>query len=204
MQLLTELESINTMLSMIGSSPVSSLSGATSADVAIAQSIHAEVARDVQAGGWHFNREYEVELEPDSDKHIYLAPNVLQVDVEPDHTYFSATANPIDTVQRGNRLYDRRNHTYEFDSAIKATIVYGLNWEELPQPARQYITIRAGRLLSDRMIGAGDVHRFNMMQEQQALISLRNFDAEAADNSVFDNLDVYRIVNRMGFPNSIL
>ena len=204
MQLLTELESINTMLSMIGSSPVSSLSGATSADVAISQAIHAEVSRDVQAGGWHFNREYEVELEPDSNKHIYLAPNVLQIDVEPDQTYFSSTANPVDVVQRGTRLYDRRNHTYEFDNKLKATVVYGLAWDELPQPARQYITIRAGRLLADRMIGAGDVHSFSMIQEQQALVALRNFDAEAADNSVFDHIDVFRIVNRMGFPNSIL
>ena len=83
MQLLTELESINAMLSMIGASPVSALSGATSADVAISQAIHSEVSRDVQAGGWHFNREYEVELAPNADKYIYLAPNVLQVDVEP-------------------------------------------------------------------------------------------------------------------------
>jgi len=201
MQLLTELESINAMLSMIGASPVSALSGATSADVAISQAIHSEVSRDVQAGGWHFNREYEVELAPNADKYIYLAPNVLQVDVEPGQ---ASNTNPVDVVQRGVRLYDRRNHTYEFDSTLKATVVYGLAWDELPQPARQYITMRSGRLLADRMIGAGDIHSFGMIQEQQALVALRNFDAESADNSVFDHIDVFRIVNRMGFPNSIL
>tara|TARA_R100000808_G_scaffold134_1_gene982 strand:+ start:5815 stop:6429 length:615 start_codon:yes stop_codon:yes gene_type:complete len=203
MQLLTELESINTMLSMIGASPVSSLSGASSADVAIAQSVHAEVNRDVQATGWHFNREYEVELEPGDDKQIYLQHNVLRVDVEPDQAVISGTSNPVDVLQRGSKLYDKKNHTYEFSTTLKATVVYGLNWDELPQPARQYITLRAGRVFADRMIGAGDTHSFNMIQEQQALITLRNFDAESADYSVFDSFDVYRIVNRMGYPNSL-
>jgi len=203
MQLLTELESINAMLSMIGASPVSALTGSTSADVAIAQSIHSEVSRDIQSSGWHFNREYEVVLEPNTDKHIFLAANVLQVDVEPNQSFVSGGSDPVDVLQRGNKLYDKRNHTYEFTDSVKATVVYGLEWEELPQPVRQYITLRAGRVFGDRMIGAGDMHSFNTIMEQQALMALRNFDAESADSSIFDSYDVFRIVNRMGPPNSI-
>ena len=53
------------------------------------------------------------------------------------------------------------------------------------------------------MVGAGDQHTFNKIQEGQALLAIRNWDAEMSDNSIFDNWDVYRIINRQGVPNSI-
>ena len=108
----------------------------------------------------------------------------------------------LDVVQRGNRLYDKKDHTYEFSDTVKATVVYGLEWDELPQPVRQYITARAGRVFCDRMVGSGDQHSFNQIAEGQALLAMRNWDAQMADPSIFDNWDVYRIVNRHGVPNS--
>mgnify|MGYP003117500608 FL=1 len=204
MQSTTKLESINTMLTMIGASPVSTLDGATSADTSIAVSIHDEVSREIQSSGWHYNREYEVELAPDTNKFIYLDANVLQIDVEPrDAADLSGTAGDyIDVVQRGNRLYDKKDHTYEFSDTLKATVVYGLDWDALPQPVKQYITARAGRVFCDRMVGSGDQHSFNQIAEGQALLAMRNWDAQMADSSIFDNWDVYRIINRHGVPNS--
>lgn len=201
----TELEAVNTILSMIGASPVSTLEGATSADTAIAKSVLSETSREVQSVGWHFNREYKVELSPDTEKFIRLPPNILRVDVEPLQAADSSNTagDYLDVVQRGDRLYDKKDHTYEFGDKVEATVVYGLLWEQLPQPARQYITMKAGRVFCDRMVGAGDQHTFNKIQEGQALLAIRNWDAEMSDNSIFDNWDVYRIINRQGVPNSI-
>lgn len=197
MQATSYLQAVNQMLSMIGSSPVSSLTGSTSADAAVAQDILSEVSREVQSAGWHFNTEYEVELTPDATtSYIELSPSILRVDVEPEH------AGELDCVQRGLKLYDRKGHTFNFSESVKATVVYALDWDSLPQPARHYIATRAGRVFCDRMIGEGDQHSFNMLQEVQALASLRNFEAQTGDHSIFDAYDTFRIVNRMGSPNN--
>lgn len=191
------LQAVNQMLSMIGSSPISSLTGSTSADAAVAQDILTEVSREIQAAGWHFNTEYEVELAPNAEtSYIELSPSVLRVDVEPVHS------GELDCVQRGLKLYDRKGHTFAFSEPVKATVVYALDWDSLPQPARHYIATRAGRVFCDRMIGEGDQHSFNMLQEVQALAALRNFEAETGDHSIFDAYDTFRIINRMGSPNN--
>ena len=204
MNALTELEAVNLMLSMIGEAPVNTVDGSKSADVAQARTILTEISREVQSGGWHFNTEYQVELTPDTvTSEIYLAPQVLRIDIEPADTRTGAAGKYVDAVQRGNRLYDRENKTYEFTQTVKATVVYGLDWDIVPQPAKQYIAVRAGRVFCDRMVGAADLHRVHQLQEVQALVSFRNWEAEMADHTIFDNFDVYRIINRQGQPNSV-
>ncbi len=202
MNLSTRQEAVNSMLAMIGASPVSSLSGSTSADVAMAVATLDEVSREVQSAGWHFNREYEVLFSPDAaTNYIDLPSNVLRIDVEPADARTTTGATYIDVVQRGTRLYDKKAHTYEFTRDVKATVIYGFEWDSLPQPLRTYITIKAGRTFSDRMVGSSEQHKFNTLAEGQALLMVRNWDAEMADHSVFDHWDVYRIINRQGSPN---
>lgn len=192
------------MLSMIGEAPVNTVDGSKSADVSQADTILTEISREIQSGGWHFNTEYQVELTPDSvTSEIYLAPQTLRIDIEVADSRVGTTGKYVDAVQRGNRLYDRENKTYVFTDMVKVTVVYGLDWEVVPQPAKQYIAVRAGRVFCDRMIGSSDLHRVHFLQETQALMNLRNWEAEMADHTIFDNFDVYRIINRQGQPNSL-
>jgi len=51
----TKLSAINSMLSCIGESPVSSLDGTVSADVAVASNILDEVCRDLMQREWRWN-----------------------------------------------------------------------------------------------------------------------------------------------------
>jgi len=204
MNALTRLEAVNLMLSMIGEAPVNTVDGSKSADVSQADTILTEISREIQSGGWHFNTEYQVELTPDTvTSEIYLAPQTLRIDLEVADSRAGTTGKYVDAVQRGNRLYDRENKTYVFTDTVKVTVVYGLDWEVVPQPAKQYIAVRAGRVFCDRMIGSSDLHRVHFLQETQALMNLRNWEAEMADHTIFDNFDVYRVINRQGQPNSL-
>ena len=56
----TELEAVNTMLSMIGEAPVNSLTGTLPLDATIAKNTLTEISREVQAAGWHYNTEFKV------------------------------------------------------------------------------------------------------------------------------------------------
>jgi hypothetical protein len=189
----TELEAINTMLSVIGEAPLSSLSeisGVT--DAVMARSVLNEVSREVQSMRWHFNFEKEFELLPEvSTGFIYVPTNALLADT-------SASTYDVDVVQRGNRLYDRENHTYVFDSSLKCDMVFLLEFEELPQTAKHYITIRAARIFADRTVGSELLYKLTANDEQAALVALKRAEGITGDYNILrGNYSVYRVLDRI-------
>jgi hypothetical protein len=173
----TRLEAVNTILSAAGEAPVSSLAG-TTADAANADNILQETLVAVQSEGWHFNTEKDVPLVPASDKTITLPANTLKVDIDR-YRY------PNEVAQRGLRLYDRTARSYTFTSPLSVEIVYALPWEELPEHARRYITLRAARIFHDRFIGSESAHTFTERDETQARLSLTSADLDASNTNLF-------------------
>jgi hypothetical protein len=187
----TKLQAVNTMLATIGSAPVNTLSGSNSADVTMAVQVLDEVSLNVQSKGWHFNTEYGVVLTADPiTSEIVVASNVMLVDPEPEDSI------GIDIVLRGTRLYDRKNRTYAFTKPVTAKVIWALEWEDLPQAAKNYLMIRASRIFQDRVVGSEKHHAFTERDELIALAGLRNYEGETADHSIFDNYSVYRVIDR--------
>lgn len=184
----TELEAINTMLSTIGESPVNMVEDTGNVDVVIARQILQSVSREVQARGWHFNTEINYTITPDSDGYLVLPKTVLKVDtVYPDSSK--------DVVVRGSKLYDRENHTYVFTDAVKVDMTILLTFDELPEVARNYVTIRASRIFQERVVGSDTLHAFNSQDEARAMVSLMEYEADTADlNILSGNYSVYRIL----------
>lgn len=174
----SRLDAVNTILTASGEQPVSALIN-TTADVANAESILDETSRDVQARGWHFNTEKDVPFVPDSDGFINLPANVVKIDTD---VYRYAD---IDPVQRGSRLYDRKNRTYVFKRKVEAEVVYFLPFEELPEQARRYIAMKAARVFHTRFIGAEVVFQFTQREEDDALGSLKKAELANADSNFF-------------------
>ena len=184
----TELEAINAMLSTIGESPVNAVEDTGNVDVVIARQILQSVSREVQARGWHFNTEINYTITPDSDGYLVLPKTVLKVDtVYPDSSK--------DVVVRGSRLYDREKHTYVFTDAVKVDMTILLTFDELPEVARNYVTIRASRIFQERVVGSDTLHAFNSQDEARAMVSLMEYEADTADlNILSGNYSVYRIL----------
>lgn len=188
----TELQAINTMLLVIGESPISSLQeGAAVADAVTAQSVLSEVCRAVQSRGWHFNTDKGITLTPEATtKTIVIPSNCMRVD--PTEEYYD-----IDAVQRGNKFYDRKNQTYEFDKSIKVDMVVLLPFEELPETARHYITIKAARVFQARTVGSDALFQFTAVDERDALAALKRAEGITGDyNILTGNRSVYRALNR--------
>ena len=184
----TELEAINTMLSTIGESPVNTVEDTGNVDVVIARQILQSVSREVQARGWHFNTEKNYTITPDSAGYLVLPNTVLKVDtVYPDSSK--------DVVVRGSRLYDREKHTYVFTDAVKVDMTILLTFDELPEVARNCVTIRAARIFQERVVGSDTLHAFNSQDEARATVSLMEYEADTADlNILSGNYSVYRIL----------
>ena len=187
----TELEAVNSMLTTIGEAPVSSLENSGIADAAIAYQILQETSREVQARGWHFNTEIKFPLSPTfPDKHIVLPSNVLEVDTAGIDSHTQA-------VQRGNRLYNRKENSYEFDKTIKADIIIQLPFDEVPQYAKGYIAVRAARIFQRRVVGSSELDSFTAQHEVRMLVQLENAEARTADLNVFNgNESILRVLDR--------
>lgn len=186
----SELEAVNTMLNTIGEAPVNTLVNMTSVDALAALSVLQSVNRGVQVEGWFFNTEYDYPLVPDIDNNLPLPINLMSVDS-------SEVSSKHDLVQRGSRAYDRKNHTYTFTETVKCDLILLLAFDEIPEAARNYITLRASRILQDRLLGSDSLHQMNREDEYQALTSLRLIESQNADyNILTGNQDVYRIISR--------
>jgi hypothetical protein len=188
----TELEAINTILSVIGESPISSTSEISSvADAVTAQSILSEVSRQVQTKGWHFNTDKEITLSPDTySGEITVPTNCLRVDS-------SGADREVDVVHRGTKLYDRKNHTYNIAKQLVVDMVVLLPFTELPQAARHYITIKAARIFQSRTVGSDALYQFTTLDERDAMIDLKKAEGITGDyNILTGNPTVFRSLRR--------
>lgn len=186
----TELDAINTMLSVIGEAPVNTVEDNGNVDAVMALQILRSTSREVQARGWHFNTEKSYPLTPDSDGFLVLPNTVLRADTVD-------TSSDIDVVVRGNRLYNRREHTFQFEDAVRVDMVILLSFDELPEPARHFITIRASRIFQERVVGSDSLSGFTQKDELRSFVSLQEMEADTADyNILTDNYSVGRVLHR--------
>lgn len=179
----TELEAVNTILSTIGEAPLNSLTGSLPVDGTVAVNILSEITREVQSAGWHFNTHYKVTLSRDTDNKIPLATNILRVELDPNRY----SKLQYDIVQRNNYLYNLAKNQDTFDTNFEDVIaVYLLPFDEIPEQAKRYITIRSARVFHDRTLGANTLHKFSTEDEARALIILKQAEASTGDYSIFD------------------
>jgi hypothetical protein len=75
-----------------------------------------------------------------------------------------------------------------------------LDWEELPEQARRYIAIKAGRVFQARLVGSRELESLIMRDEMYAKARLEETDDRNGDITIFDNYDVAARVgiNRSG------
>jgi len=189
---MTELEAVNILLTTIGEAPVNTLTGNQVTDVSIANQVITEVSREIQSQGWHFNLEQNVPLTPNSSKHVVIPVNVARID-----------CRDYNVVIRDNKLFNLNDRTFEWEASVKADIVYFQDFTTLPETAKRYITARAARIYSDRMINSPVINKMTLRDEQKALLDLKEFEGDTADHNMMDSYSVGRILNR-GFKNRIL
>ncbi len=187
----TELEAVNILLDSIGESPVNTLNNPGIVDAVKAQNKLHEVSRHVQLKGWHYNTEKEYDLTINGSGHLVLPANVLKVVVD------RRRYPTLDLVQRGLKMYDRCNQTFVFTQNIKVRIVLFLPWEDLPEVAKKYISIRSARIFQNQMVGSELLDKFEQRDEFEALVDLKEAEGDTSGANIFDNEDTLRTIDRI-------
>lgn len=183
---MTELEAVNTLLSVIGEAPVDKLSDITIneiTDSALARKTLNEVSRDVQAEGWSWNTDQNVELAKTNANEFVLPSNVLSC-------LFSPNRYPDrQYVIRGLKVYNRAKRTFAFGAEITSPLVVDhvisqLTWDQVPHTGQQYIVIRAARIYSDRYLNSNAIYTYTAQDEEYARAMLIRDEERHLDNNM--------------------
>ena len=168
-QLASRLPAVNLILASCGQAPVTTLLDQTNPEVTIVNDTLSQVSKEVQSEGWTFNTEDHSHIEPDTNDHILIADNQLQVKLNSETpANFNVEAAIRRDINDGlKKLYNKTDHKFEWTATeVICDIVYEYEWRDLPIPIQNYVTSRAAAITSSKIIG--DPTQYQMLQQQEA------------------------------------
>ena len=186
MMKLSLLNAVNTLLSNIGQSPVTSLESPNPL-VAMSTAVIDEVNRSVQAEGWVFNSEQGYPFPIDINGEIPIPENVLSLDT-------NRLDNRSMPVIREGKLYDKYNHTFVFKTNQELDVVWLFDFEDLPEAFKNYITIRAANLFAMRSTGSAEIAKYSEREELNARAAVMQYEAKQGDYNMLSNRQGQNIV----------
>lgn len=178
-----ELKAVNVLLNSIAEAPVSALEPPMGVDAETAAAAIAEVTNAVLSKGYHFNRDDCTTLSPNQEGAILLPANCLFVG-----TAYGSWRGRV--AERNRMLWNKRKKTFTFTEPVEVDLILRLTWEEMPEYARRYITIRAAQLFQGRVQNDRVVYTVQASEVDDALATLENREDEANPlNVLTGNLD---------------
>jgi hypothetical protein len=175
---LTQLDAVNEVLSALGEKPVATLEGQTSQNARLALNELNSTSRQIQSEGWNFNMAPCLTLSVDAGTgEIAVPANLIRFDV-PDEPH---------VVARGSKLYDRAKHTFQFDAAITGNAIVLLEWDDMPEEIRRYVTAQSAKKLYDQFVGAQEGRRNLYDEALVARARALDMDCEVAGYNTNDD-----------------
>jgi hypothetical protein len=152
-----------------------------------------QTTTEILSEGWIINTDEEWPLSKNEDDYIAVPPNVLTL---------KTSDRTLNIVVKDYKLYNKDTHTYKFEDVenIKCDIAWDLDFDDLPYSFQQYITLRAARILAERLDSNTNLLQVMLRDEDNARRKLERFENEQNDYSIFDNDNVSRIIDRTTNP----
>ena len=200
----TELDAVNSILMSVGETPVNTLT-VQSPEVAIAQTTLRQVCREIQAEGWSYNTENEYPIQLDTNNQCIIPNNILQLDLN-----IFQHGKDYDVVRRSDngvmKVYDKKGHTFTFENCDKLffDIVWMLDFEDLPQAFKDYITTRASRIASNRMVNSQPSAKLLEADEAAARALAVEYEMKQSDHNIFNDFQYQQDANTVYRPFKVL
>lgn len=183
---ITELDAVNQILSAIGSDPVMSLDDDLDMDIVNARALLKDTSRNIQRQGWDFNKVTRT-LTPDSKEHKITWDNtIIALSSSDGNTY----------VKRGQYLYNLTDDTYEFPKAIEVTVIYGVDFEDLPDCFKNYITAKTALDFQSKYFGDTTVSQDLQYALQMAWQDIVNYDINMSNANMLNVAGVSEVLQR--------
>ncbi len=157
------LYAVNVMLQMINELPVNDdIELAEVIEAQLASSVLIETKKEVLGDRWNINTEDNYYFPQDPSGYIAVPANVL-----------SCVGDRGDVVMVDWRLYSRKNQTAIFEDPVAVSVVWDRDFNSLPHPIRNYITVRAARKFQARTVMDTSVYSYSQQDEEDAYLAAR-------------------------------
>ena len=211
----TMLTATNSILSSIGQAPVTTTTSSNPQTNLVTDILNATIL-DVLNEEWHFNTEKNVEFCPDNSLNlggvsspptnlwgnpfgqtvgvvtqgsIFVSEDILRLDITDDDIN-----RQYDITIRGNRVYDKVNHTFMWTHCIKCDVVYFAYFDEdmegvshltIPPVFKRYITHRASTRAAIKLTNNSNLIKALAQQELLARAACMEYECNQTDASFF-------------------
>ena len=135
-----------------------------------------------------------------------VVPNdVLQIDLN-----IFEHGKDYNVVKRSDngimKVYDKKNHTFTFENCDKLyfDIVWMQKFEHIPQVFRDYITTRASRIASNRMVNSAPSAKLLESDEALARAAVVEYENRQADHNIFNDYQYQQDANTVYRPFKVL
>lgn len=152
------------------------------------------IKTEVLSSGWSFNTEESWTLLPDTDGYIVIPENMLRVDA-------SETSSKY--VRNDGKLYNTETKSYKFTDAVEVDVVWDVAFNDIPFAFQQYITLKAGRVLYQRLVGDTTTINLLIQDERDAKLNAMTHEDNVNDYNIFDNSQVARVISRNTNPTGL-
>lgn len=197
---LSELDAVNELLGSIGQASVNSLSS-LHGDPAIARGYLLSVNRSVQLYGFTFNTDENYELQPDGDSLLRVPEGTLRIDPMDKRQSLVARTHP----DGFRAMWDLANHTWTMSEPVTFRVTWGFTFEDLPESAKNYITLAGARRFQKRIIGSDELDGYNAEDEERAWSLLLRDERATSDTNVFRRSpSLARMTSRVGRTSNVI
>ena len=197
----TEVEAVNRLLSTVGGERVVNLTS-LSFTATLAYDALRDAMRDLMSHSWGFNTEFDVELTPNGSNEIdlstsgYTGTYISSIDLE------AEDAGDLDVIIKDTKLYDRKTHstTAFTGSKYKATVSYYLQWEDLPEVVKSYLTAMAAKDFQAQLVGNPQMDAILTQKFSHTRSAFYAFESQQFDYTMWDNYDTWKLVSNRARP----
>ena len=203
----TELSAVNSILGAIGQAPVTRLATTETRtytqgnntvtvpelqfenpEVSYVYTLLMECNLDTQNHGWVFNTETWYKLQPNSDGQYIFPENILRWDVSDGQVWrTSDVVRRTDPSDGKSKLYDKKDHTYNFKNRqpIYFDITWYWEWSDLPPVFQRWITVQASIRAATQMVTNPELVTMLMQQEVKLQSACQEYEMNQGDYSFF-------------------
>ena len=178
----TELSAVNSILGSIGQSPVTNITGTAlnNPEISLVKNLLLEATKDIQNEGWHFNKQYNKKVSPDSNGNFVIPTDYLRFDVHGGQ-YDRST----DLVRKNGKLFDMIKDTDVFTEDLYFDITYLRDFEDVPPAIQRYIISRASVRAATQIVSNPELVELLQQEEARNRATALEYDCEQGDHSFF-------------------
>ena len=181
----TELSAVNAILGAIGQSPITSIANSQdNPEIAFIYNLLRDSNVDVQNEGWHFNTERHVKYTPQDVggvQKIAIGSDILKMDVTD-----GWSKRHYDVVKRNGYLYDKYDHTDEWDGgAMLLDITRLFAYEKMPPVFKRYVTYKASHMAAVQLVNNPQLAALLERQAVLARSACIEYESNQGNHSMF-------------------